>query len=131
LEVEALTCQAGKVIFLFDVDNPWLDNEHVVADLMRHLRQEWVRNTNNATGYFLSTAKQPGLCGLSGRAPAIASRSPRDSYILAVSNFLTDYSPTIAVPYSLDTLEHVRGLGAAWMSLLSAHDAAEITICHH
>ena len=27
----------GKVIFLFDVDNTLLDNDHIIADLMRHL----------------------------------------------------------------------------------------------
>ncbi len=25
-----------KIVFLFDVDNTLLDNDHVVADLMRH-----------------------------------------------------------------------------------------------
>src|ERR1043165_9883984 len=29
-----------KVVFLIDVDNTLLDNDHVIADLMRHLERE-------------------------------------------------------------------------------------------
>jgi FMN phosphatase YigB (HAD superfamily) len=40
VESEALTMLPNKVVFLFDVDNTLLDNDHVVSDLMHYLERK-------------------------------------------------------------------------------------------
>jgi FMN phosphatase YigB (HAD superfamily) len=102
-----------KIVFLFDVDNTLLDNDHIVADLMRYLEREigperqqryWI--------YFAQLRTELGYADYLGALQRYRSEYPRDSHILAVSHHLIDYPfANRLFPKSLDVVEHARSFG--------------------
>jgi FMN phosphatase YigB (HAD superfamily) len=103
----------GKIVFLFDVDNTLLDNDHIVADLMRHLEREIGRQRQQRYWTFFEQLRNElGYADYLGALQRYRLEYPRDSHILAVSHFLIDYPfANRLFPNSLDAVEHVRRFG--------------------
>jgi FMN phosphatase YigB (HAD superfamily) len=104
---------ATRIVFLFDVDNTLLDNDHVVADLMRYLEHEVGRQRQQRYWeIFEQLRNELGYADYLGALQRYRLEYPRDSHILAVSNFLIDYPfANRLFPNSLDAVERVRRFG--------------------
>jgi len=102
-----------KIAFLFDVDNTLLDNDQVVADLMRYLERE-IGNERQQRywTYFEQLRTELGYADYLGALQRYRLEYPRDSHILAVSHYLIDYPFAERLfPNSLVAVEHARRFG--------------------
>ena len=99
--------------FLFDVDNTLLDNDHIVADLMRYLEREiGPERQQRYWMYFEQLRSELGYADYLGALQRYRSEYPRDSHILAVSQHLIDYPfANRLFPNSLDVVDHARRFG--------------------
>jgi FMN phosphatase YigB (HAD superfamily) len=115
VESEALTMLPNKVVFLFDVDNTLLDNDHVVSDLMRYLEHEiGYERQQRYWAYFEQLRTELGYADYLGALQRYRIEYPRDTRILAVSHYLIDYPfANRLFPNSLDVIEHTRRFGEA------------------
>ena len=102
-------------LFLFDVDNTLLDNDRVIADLMRHLEGEvGPRAQARYWAIFEEIRKELGYADYLGALQRYRIEHPRDPHLLAVSSFLVNYPfANRLFPDSLDVVEHVRQWGPA------------------
>jgi FMN phosphatase YigB (HAD superfamily) len=113
VESEALTMLPNKVVFLFDVDNTLLDNDHVVSDLMHYLEREiGYEHQQRYWAYFEQLRTELGYADYLGALQRYRVEYPRDSRILTVSHYLIDYPfANRLFPSSLDVIEHTQRLG--------------------
>jgi len=106
---------ANDTVFLFDVDNTLLDNDHVTADLKRHLETEV--GTERAQRYwqiFEDIRSELGYADYLGALQRYRIEYPRDPRLLAVSYFLMRYPfANRLFPGSIDAVEHVARWGPA------------------
>jgi FMN phosphatase YigB (HAD superfamily) len=104
-----------SVVTLFDVYNTLLDNDHVVADLMRHMDRVLGHERQQEYWQIFEALRQElGYADYLGALQRYRSRHPRDSHILAVSQFLVNYPfANRLFPGSLDVVERARTWGAA------------------
>jgi hypothetical protein len=104
-----------KIVFLFDVDNTLLDNDHVIADLSEHLKREV--GTERALSYwtiFEQLRNRLGYADYLGSMQRYRKEYPQDPGILAISRFLINYRFAACLyPHSLDVIKHVRQWGTA------------------
>jgi FMN phosphatase YigB (HAD superfamily) len=104
-----------KVVFLFDVDNTLLDNDHVIADLSKYLKREI--GPKRARCYwtlFEQLRIQLGYADYLGALQRFRSEYPHDPGLLTVSRFLINYPfANRLFPTSLDVIEHVKQCGTA------------------
>jgi FMN phosphatase YigB (HAD superfamily) len=92
VESEALTMLPNKVVFLFDVDNTLLDNDHVVSDLMHYLEREIGYDRQQRYWAFFEQLRiELGYADYLGALQRYRIEYPRDTRILAVSHYLIDY----------------------------------------
>ena len=103
------------VVTLFDVDNTLLDNDRVVADLMRFMDRELGRDRReDYWQIFEAQRAELGYADYLGALQRYRAKHPRDSKVLAVSQFLVDYPfANRLFPESLDAVEHARPWGPA------------------
>ena len=103
------------VVTLFDVDNTLLDNDRVVADLMRFMDREL--GPDRRKDYwqiFEAQRAELGYADYLGALQRYRAKHPSDSKVLAVSQFLVDYPfANRLFPESLDAVEHARPWGPA------------------
>jgi hypothetical protein len=101
------------VVTLFDVDNTLLDNDRVVADLMRYMDREL--GTARQQEYwqiFEALRKELGYADYLGALQRYRVQHPRDSNVLALSQFLVNYPfANRLFPESLDVVERARTWG--------------------
>lgn len=104
---------AEKVVFLFDVDNTLLDNDRIVAHLMRHLEREiGTESQQRYWAIFEELRTELGYADYLGALQRYRIERPRDPHILTVSNFLINYPfATRLFPGSLDTVGHCKQFG--------------------
>jgi FMN phosphatase YigB (HAD superfamily) len=104
---------SDKVVFLFDVDNTLLDNDKIIADLMRHLEREI--GSDRAKRYweiFEEIRSELGYADYLGALQRYRIENPRDSHMLTVSHYLVNYPfATRLFPQALDVVEHCQGYG--------------------
>jgi FMN phosphatase YigB (HAD superfamily) len=103
----------AAVVFLVDVDNTLLDNDHVTADLRRHL-DEAVGPEGRARYWalFEQLRVELGYADYLGALQRYRLEFPRDLRLLTVSGFLLDYPfANRLYPGSLDVLERFRSWG--------------------
>jgi haloacid dehalogenase-like hydrolase len=103
-----------RIATLFDVDNTLLDNDHVAADLRRHLdtavgadcgRDYWVQ--------FETLRAELGYADYLGALQRYRDHRPRDLRILTISRFLLGYPFADRVyPGALAAIEHCAAFGA-------------------
>lgn len=106
---------ASQTVFLFDVDNTLLDNDHVTADLKRHLESKV--GHDRAQRYwqlFEAIRSELGYADYLGALQRYRIDYPHDPNLLAVSYFLMNYPfANRLFPNSLDAIRHVAQWGPA------------------
>src|SRR5215203_2274084 len=101
------------VVFLIDVDNTLLDNDRVVADLMRYLEGEVGHERQQRYwAIFEELRSELGYADYLGALQRYRVEHPRDPHLLTVSHFLVNYPfANRLFPNSLDVIEHLRAWG--------------------
>src|ERR1700674_1695016 len=102
-----------KIAFLFDVDNTLLDNDRVIADLMRHIeRAVGHEGQQRYSPLFEGLREQLGYADYLGALQRYRIERPRDTRILAVSSFLLNYPfANRLFPNALDVVERCQQMG--------------------
>ena len=105
--------EPASVVFLLDVDNTLLDNDHVADDLKKHLtaafgpqRQEryWV--------IFEELRRELGYADYLGALQSYRIEHPRDAGLLKISSYLIDYPfANRLFPGSIDVIERLSAWG--------------------
>ncbi len=103
------------LVFLFDVDNTLLDNDHITADLKQHLQEQvGPERQQRYWDIFEQLRTELGYADYLGALQRYRIEYPRDPGLLTVSRFLIDYPfATRLYPDSLDVVEHVKQWGQA------------------
>ncbi|MBZ5521054.1 MAG: HAD family hydrolase [Acidobacteriia bacterium] len=104
-----------NTVFLFDVDNTLLDNDRVIADLMRYLEKQVGRDRQQRYWtIFEELRTELGYADYLGALQRYRVENRHDPALLAVSHFLVNYPfATRLYPDSLDAVEHVKQWGRA------------------
>jgi FMN phosphatase YigB (HAD superfamily) len=104
-----------SAVTLFDVDNTLLDSDRVVADLMRFMDRELGRGRRDDYWQIFETLRaELGYADYLGALQRYRALHPRDSHVLAVSQFLVNYPfANRLFPESLDVVDHARAWGPA------------------
>lgn len=104
-----------RVVFLLDVDNTLLDNDHVIADLMRHLEREVGRERGQRYWtLFEQLREELGYADYLGALQRYRLEYPRDPHLLVVASFLVNYPfANRLYPNSLDVVERIKQWGEA------------------
>ena len=101
------------VAFLVDVDNTLLDNDHIAADLKRHL--EHAVGPERQARYwaiFEELRAELGYADYLGALQRYRVEQPRDPRVLSVSSFMVNYPfANRLYPNSLDVVERFRAWG--------------------
>ena len=102
-----------EVVFLFDVDNTLLDNDHVEKDLRRHMEREFGVGSRDRYFDILEELRtELGYADYLGALQSYRLEDMCDPRLLMMSSFLVDYPfANRLYPGSLDVLEHVRAWG--------------------
>jgi FMN phosphatase YigB (HAD superfamily) len=105
----------NNVVFLFDVDNTLLDNDHVTSDLKRHLEEQVGHDRQQLYWEFFEQLRtELGYADYLGALQRYRLQYPREPGLLTVSHFLVNYPfATRLYPDSLDAVEHVKQWGKA------------------
>lgn len=103
----------SPVVFLVDVDNTLLDNDHIQNDLKRHLEREFGAACRDRYWSILEELfTELGYRDYLGALQRYRVEHPRDPHLLTMSSYLVDY-PFANRLYagSLDVLEKFRAWG--------------------
>lgn len=102
-----------QVVFLLDVDNTLLDNDRVVADLMRHLSREVGHECQQRYWtIFEQLRAELGYADYLGALQRYRVEHPRDSHLFTVSSFLLNYPfANRLFPNSLDVMDRFKEWG--------------------
>ena len=102
-------------VFLFDVDNTLLDNDQVIADLGRFLKQEvGPRYARRYWTIFEHLRSRLGYADYLGALQRYRSLYPHHLGLLAVSRYLVNYPfANRLFPNSLDVIARVKRWGTA------------------
>jgi len=105
----------GDTVFLFDVDNTLLDNDHVTSDLKRHLDSKVGHERAQRYWEFFETIRRElGYADYLGALQRYRIDYPHDPNLLAVSYFLMTYPfANRLFPNSIDAVQHVAPWGPA------------------
>jgi hypothetical protein len=103
----------NSLVFLFDVDNTLLDNDHVTADLKRYLETTvGPERQQRYWDFFEQLRTELGYADYLGALQRYRMEYPRDPGLLTVSHFLVNYPfATRLYPDSLDVVEYVKPWG--------------------
>jgi len=103
----------NQTVFLFDVDNTLLDNDHVTADLKRHLEQQvGHERSQRYWQLFEAIRSELGYADYLGALQRYRIEYPHDPNLLAVSYFLIRYPfANRLFPNSVDGVQHVAQWG--------------------
>lgn len=102
-----------RVVFLLDVDNTLVDNDRVIADLMRYLERE-VGHEREARYWaiFEELREELGYADYLGALQRYRVEYPRDPHLLTVSHFLINYPfANRLYPNSLDVVDRLKAWG--------------------
>src|SRR6266480_1377677 len=105
--------EISSIVFLFDVDNTLLDNDHVVADLSRYLETHFGPEPRKRYFEIFEEYRETlGYADYLGALQRYRVENPRDPHLLAVSSFLVNYPfANRLFPGLLDVLEHLAAFG--------------------
>src|ERR1700756_4361566 len=97
-------------LFLVDVDNTLLDNDHIQADLKRHLEREFGAASRDRYWAVLEELfTDLGYRDYLGALQRYRVEHPRDIHLLSMSAYLVDYPfANRLYPQALDVLERFR-----------------------
>ncbi len=102
-----------EIVFLFDVDNTLLDNDHVENDLRRHIEREFGTESRNRYFAILKDLRaELGYTDYLGALQRYRIEKACDPRLLMMSSFLVDYPfGNRLYPRALDVLKHVSAWG--------------------
>ena len=102
-----------STVFLVDVDNTLLDNDHIQADLKRHLEREFGAACRDRYWAILEQLfSELGYRDYLGALQRYRVEHPLDINLLSMSSYLVDYPfANRLYPGALDVLERFRGWG--------------------
>jgi len=100
-----------QTVFLIDVDNTLLDNDHIQADLKRHLEREFGAACRDRYWAILEQLfGDLGYRDYLGALQRYRVEHPKDIHLLSMSSYLVDYPfANRLYPGALDVLERFRG----------------------
>ncbi len=103
----------GKVVFLIDVDNTLLDNDHVADDLKRHLTREvGAERQERYWALFEQLRQELGYADYLGALQRYRVEHPHEPHLLEVSRYLVNYPfANRLYPGSLDVIEYLSQFG--------------------
>src|SRR5258706_13559276 len=103
------------VVTLFDVDNTLLDNDRIVAALMRFMDRELGRERReDYWQIFEALRAELGFADYLGALQQYRARHPRDSHVLSLSQFLLNHPfANRLFPGSVDAVERSRLRGTS------------------
>jgi FMN phosphatase YigB (HAD superfamily) len=103
----------SPIVFLVDVDNTLLDNDHIQSDLKRHLEREFgVAARDRYWAILEELFTDLGYRDYLGALQRYRVEHPQDIHLLSMSSFLVDYPfANRLYPGSLDVLERFRSWG--------------------
>jgi FMN phosphatase YigB (HAD superfamily) len=101
---------SDSTVFLVDVDNTLIDNDHIQADLRRHLEQEFGATSRDRYWAILEQLfDELGYRDYLGALQRYRAEHPRDIHLLSMSSYLVDYPfANRLYPQALDVLERFR-----------------------
>jgi FMN phosphatase YigB (HAD superfamily) len=104
---------SNDTVFLFDVDNTLLDNDHVTSDLKRHLEHQVGQERAQRYWQLFETIRtELGYADYLGALQRYRIEYPHDPNLLAVSYFLIRYPfANRLFPNSVDAVQHVAQWG--------------------
>jgi FMN phosphatase YigB (HAD superfamily) len=104
---------ASRIVYLLDVDNTLLDNDRVVADLMRHLDESVGHEYQQQYwSIFNRLRAELGYADYLGALQLYRAERPHDLGILRASSFLINYPfANRLFPNSLDVIERLNAWG--------------------
>lgn len=102
------------VVFLFDVDNTLLDNDHIVDDLRNHLEREFGReNRDRYWEIFEALRAELGYADYLGALQRYRLEAIHDPKLLLMSSFLVNYPfANRLYPGSLAVVDHLHRWGS-------------------
>jgi FMN phosphatase YigB (HAD superfamily) len=105
--------KSHPVVFLFDVDNTLLDNDHVSRDLRAHMTRVFgARKQERYWTIFEELRAELGYADYLGALQRYRIEHPHDAHLLTLSLWLVDYPfANRLYPQSLDVLDHLRQWG--------------------
>ncbi len=104
---------SNPIVFLVDVDNTLLDNDHIQADLRRHLEREFGAVPRDRYWAILEQLfADLGYRDYLGALQRYRVEHPKDIRLLSMSSYLVDYPfANRLYPGALDVLERLRCWG--------------------
>jgi FMN phosphatase YigB (HAD superfamily) len=107
--------QPVPLVFLVDVDNTLLDNDALIADLMRHLEHVYGASTRERYQQILEQVRSElGYVDYLGALQRYRLDDMCDARLLSMSSFLIDYPfANRLYPGALDAIKHVSKHGPA------------------
>ena len=101
------------VVFLFDVDNTLIDNDHIVADMKSNLERDiGSEQQTRYWEYFEELRTELGYADYLGALQRYRVNHPRDFGIIAVSYFLMNYHfANRLFPCALDVIDKYQQYG--------------------
>lgn len=102
-----------SIVFLVDVDNTLLDNDHIQGDIKRHLDREFGVACRERYWTILEQLfTDLGYRDYLGALQRYRVEHPQDIHLLSMSSFLVDYPfANRLYPGALDVLERFRSWG--------------------
>ncbi len=102
-----------EVVFLLDVDNTLLDNDHLEADLSHHLEHEFGPESRDRYWAILEALRaELGYADYLGALQRYRLGDLNDPRLLLMSSFLVDYPFAKRLyPGALDAIKHLRTWG--------------------
>jgi len=103
----------NQVVFLVDVDNTLLDNDHIQADIKAYLERQYGAASRDRYWTILDELfVELGYRDYLGALQRYRVEHPQDMHLLSMSSFLVDYPfANRLYPGSLDVLERLRQWG--------------------
>jgi FMN phosphatase YigB (HAD superfamily) len=104
---------SNSTVYLVDVDNTLLDNDHIQADLRRHLEREFGADCRDRYWAILEQLfTDLGYRDYLGALQRYRVEHPKDIHLLTMSSFLVDYPfANRLYPGALDVLARLREWG--------------------
>jgi FMN phosphatase YigB (HAD superfamily) len=103
----------NQIVFLVDVDNTLLDNDHIQADIKAHLERDYGAACRDRYWAILEDLfTELGYRDYLGALQRYRVEHPQDMQLLSMSSFLVDYPfANRLYPGSLDVLAQLREWG--------------------
>jgi len=129
------TSSGNDVVFLFDVDNTLLDNDHVLTDLRTHMTRQF--GESNSARYwqlFEELRAELGYADYLGALQRYRNEHRDDTQLLLMSCYLIDYPFANRIfPGALDALRYASRFGKT--AILSDGDVVfqprKVSRCDH